>query len=94
MLLTSNNIIMPRTVYTTTISLPKSMEKEIKAMAKQEGKTFSEFIRGTVRMYQMQNYRKRPHVSWADLNARLKKISTYGKSVNLSEFLIKDRQSH
>lgn len=85
---------MPRTVYTTTISLPKSMANDIKTISKQEGKTFSEFIRQAVRLYQIQHYGRRKQVSWEELNASLKRISRSGKQANLSDFIIKDRYSH
>lgn len=84
---------MPRTVYTTTISLPKGMAKDIKARTRQEGRTVSELMRESFRCYELHHPRKR-QVDWAVLNARLKKTSAAGKQVNLSEFLIRDRQSH
>lgn len=85
---------MPRTVYTTTISLPKSMAKDIKAMTKQEGKTFSEFIRQAVHLYQIQHYGRRQQGSWEELRVKLKRISKYGRQIKASEFIAEDRYRH
>lgn len=84
---------MARTVYTTTISLPKELAKETQLMAKEEGKTFSEFVRQAIRLYQIQ-HAHRNQVSWDQLNKKLQVIRKSGRRFDSTEFLIKDRLSH
>lgn len=85
---------MSKDITITTISLPKAMAKDIKAMSKQEGKTVSELIRRAVQLYQIQNYYKRKDVPWEELQKRLLRVSKSGRQVSLSNFVAKDRYSH
>lgn len=84
---------MSKDICITTISLPKSMAKDMKALSKEQGRTVSELMREAFRYYEM-HHPLQKDVDWDELNASLEKISKAGKQVDLSEFLIRDRQSH
>lgn len=83
---------MARTVYTTTISLPKSMAFDAKERAKKQGKTFSEYIRYTLELAKAQENTR--NIPWEELRAKLKRISTYGRQISGSDFIAEDRYRH
>lgn len=87
---------MPQTVFTTTISLPKSMAAGLKAMSREEGRTTSELVREALRHYQEMHMRRRAaQARWGTMQKTFKAVSRAGRQdISLSEFLIKDRQSH
>lgn len=87
---------MPKTVFTTTISLPKSMAASLKEMSRSEGRTTSELVREALRHYQQIHFsRTKTKVDWNTLNQSLKRISRAGRQdISLSEFIIRDRERH
>ncbi|KKU72877.1 MAG: hypothetical protein UX98_C0015G0023 [Parcubacteria group bacterium GW2011_GWA2_47_26] len=86
---------MPKTVYTTTISLPKSMAADLQEMTLREGRTVSELIREALRHYQrMHSITRGATVDWQVIRSRLKRISKEGSPVNLAEFIARDRRMH
>lgn len=90
-----NNIIMPRTVTTTTISLPKTMASRLKALSRHENRTTSELMREALRMYERATAsHKMDRTTWQKLSHSLKRISRVGKQIDLSDFISRDRKSH
>lgn len=86
---------MARTVFTTTISLPKSMAATLKKMEREEGRTTSELVREALRHYErFQRFEGGRHVNWETLKKQLKRISRSGKQVDLAAFIARDRLSH
>lgn len=86
---------MPKTVFTTTISLPKSMAASLRRMRREESRTTSELVREALRHYErMHSASYRQGITWSTLRARLKKTSRAGRTVNLAGFIAKDRLSH
>lgn len=86
---------MARTVFTTTISLPKSMAATLKQMEREEGRTTSELVREALRHYeQFHRFVGRQPVSWKTLDRSLERISKSGKKVDLAAFIAQDRLSH
>lgn len=86
---------MARTVFTTTISLPKSMASDLKEMSRKEGMTTSELVREALRSYKrMRRYHTHGQISWTELQGRLKRVSRSGRRSNLAEFIARDRLVH
>lgn len=87
---------MARTVFTKTISLPKSMAATLKQMEREEGRTTSELVREALRHYE----RERTHdaarrISWSALKRDLGRIAKAGRQdVNLADCIARDRLSH
>lgn len=81
---------MAKTVFTTTISLPKSMAARLRRMSQKEGRSTSELIRETLREYERAHYRQKP--SWESLKKELLVISRAGKKADLADLIIKERQ--
>lgn len=84
--------IMPRSVVTTTVSLPKSIAADIRRLCRKEGRTTSELMREAFRQY------RRAHgassVSWAALKKELARVSKSGKRSDLASFISTDRHAH
>lgn len=85
---------MARTVFTTTVSLPKTMAATMKTMCREEGRTTSELVREALRFYERARRHGSAKVSWTDLKARLTRVGKTGVATNLSEFIIRDRAAH
>ena len=86
---------MPRTVTTTTISLPKTMATRLKALSRRENRTTSELMREALRMYERATTsHKMNRTTWQKLSTSLKQISRAGKQVDLSNFISRDRNAH
>ncbi|MBI4135438.1 CopG family transcriptional regulator [Candidatus Uhrbacteria bacterium] len=87
---------MPKTVFTTTISLPKSMAASLKEISRSEGRTTSELIREALRHYQLLHTKQRvAQAQWNEIRKTFKKVSRAGRQdISLSEFVIRDRERH
>lgn len=86
---------MPRTVFTTTISLPKSMAADLKVMTRAEGRGVSELVREALRTYEeVRGYSFRKEIAWDALRASLARVSRAGKTQNLAAFIAHDRLAH
>lgn len=86
---------MPRTVFTTTISLPKFMAADLKTMSRAEGRGVSDLMREALRTYEeVKGYSFRREVSWDALRASLAHVSRAGKTRNLAAFIARDRRAH
>ena len=86
---------MARTVFTTTISLPKSMAATLKRMERMEGRTTSELIREALRQYERAHrFESSRRISWDQLNKDLARISRAGRKVNLADAIARDRLAH
>ena len=86
---------MPRTVFTTTISLPKSMAKTLARMRTWENRSTSGLIRAALQHYERSvPRRKMTPAAWRQLNAQLKRVSAAGKKISLADFVARDRWTH
>ncbi len=86
---------MARTVFTTTISLPKTMATTLKQMERAEGRTTSGLIQEALRQYErFHRFESGRRINWKTLDKDLKRISKSGKKVDLAAFIAKDRLSH
>ncbi|MBI4253197.1 ribbon-helix-helix protein, CopG family [Candidatus Uhrbacteria bacterium] len=88
---------MARTVFTTTISLPKTMAATLKQMEREEGRTTSGLIQEALRHYERFHRFEsgRRHISWNILKKDLARISKAGRqNVNLADAIARDRLSH
>lgn len=86
---------MPRTVTTTTISLPKTMAVRLRTLSRHQNRTTSELMREALRMYERATAsHKMDRTAWQKLSASLKQISRAGKQIDLSDFISRDRKAH
>ncbi len=82
-----------------TISLPVKIARRVDRMARSEATTVSDLFRESFRLYEREyvlpETKKGTHsIEWKRLRRTLASIAKQGKSVSLSRYIVRDRQSH